>query len=65
MLSGACRGPMPGDKAGNGQMAMTYPVARSEAEWRRLPTPEQYEIMRGQGTEAPGKPPGSRAPRKP
>jgi peptide-methionine (R)-S-oxide reductase len=32
----------------------TYPVTRSDAEWRRLLTPEQYEVMRGHGTEAPG-----------
>jgi len=31
-----------------------YPVARTEAEWRKLLTPEQYEIMREHGTEAPG-----------
>jgi peptide methionine sulfoxide reductase MsrB len=32
----------------------TYPVTRTEAEWRKLLTPEQYEIMREHGTEAPG-----------
>ena len=32
----------------------TYKVTRSEAEWRKLLTPEQYDIMRGHGTEAPG-----------
>jgi peptide-methionine (R)-S-oxide reductase len=31
-----------------------YPVIRTEAEWRRLLTPEQFAIMRGHGTEAPG-----------
>src|SRR5256714_15427535 len=31
-----------------------YPVTRTEAEWRKLLTPEQYEIMREHGTEAPG-----------
>ena len=30
-----------------------YPVTRTEAEWRELLTPEQYEIMREHGTEAP------------
>ena len=30
-----------------------YPVTRTEAEWRKLLTPEQYEIMREHGTEAP------------
>ena len=31
-----------------------YPVTRTDAEWRKLLTPEQYEIMREHGTEAPG-----------
>ena len=31
-----------------------YPVTRTEAEWRKLLTPEQYMIMREHGTEAPG-----------
>jgi peptide-methionine (R)-S-oxide reductase len=34
--------------------AKRYPVTRTDAEWRRLLTPEQYEIMRAHGTEAPG-----------
>ena len=35
-------------------MSKTFPVTRTEAEWRRLLTPEQYEVMREHGTEAPG-----------
>src|SRR5262245_73515 len=31
-----------------------YPVNKTEAEWRKLLTPEQYAIMREHGTEAPG-----------
>jgi peptide-methionine (R)-S-oxide reductase len=31
-----------------------FPVTRSEAEWRKLLTPEQYMIMRMHGTERPG-----------
>jgi peptide-methionine (R)-S-oxide reductase len=31
-----------------------YAVTRSDAEWRRILTPEQYDIMRSHGTEAPG-----------
>jgi peptide-methionine (R)-S-oxide reductase len=31
-----------------------FQVTHSDAEWRRLLTPEQYEIMRQHGTEAPG-----------
>ena len=34
--------------------AKAYPFARSDAEWRRILSPEQYAVMRGHGTEAPG-----------
>ena len=32
----------------------TYPVTHTEAEWRKILTPEQYHIMREHGTERPG-----------
>jgi peptide-methionine (R)-S-oxide reductase len=32
----------------------TYPVTHTDAEWRKLLTPEQYRVMREHGTEAPG-----------
>jgi peptide-methionine (R)-S-oxide reductase len=32
----------------------SYAVTRSDAEWRRVLTPEQYDVMRAHGTEAPG-----------
>ncbi|WP_026606028.1 peptide-methionine (R)-S-oxide reductase MsrB [Methylocapsa acidiphila] len=32
----------------------TFEVTHSDAEWRQLLTPEQYEVLRGHGTEAPG-----------
>ncbi len=35
-------------------MAKQYPVTHTEAEWRKLLTPEQYAIMREHGTEMPG-----------
>jgi len=35
-------------------MAKQYPVTHTEAEWRKILTPEQYGIMREQGTEMPG-----------
>ena len=31
-----------------------FEVSRSDEEWRRLLSPEQYAVMRGHGTEAPG-----------
>ena len=35
-------------------MDKQYPVTRTDAEWRKLLTPEQYVIMRRHGTERPG-----------
>jgi peptide-methionine (R)-S-oxide reductase len=35
-------------------MDKIYPVSHTDAEWRRLLTPEQYDVMRAHGTEAPG-----------
>jgi len=34
--------------------AKTYPVRHTEAEWRVRLTPEQYNILRGHGTERAG-----------
>lgn len=31
-----------------------FPVTRTDSEWRARLTPEQYEVMRGHGTERPG-----------
>jgi len=31
-----------------------FPVAYTDEEWRARLTPEQYEVMRGHGTERPG-----------
>ena len=31
-----------------------YPVTHSDAEWRKILTPEQFAIMRQHGTERPG-----------
>ena len=31
-----------------------YPVTHTDAEWRKILTPEQFRVMRAHGTEAPG-----------
>jgi peptide-methionine (R)-S-oxide reductase len=31
-----------------------YAVTHSDAEWRQILTPDQYDVMRAHGTEAPG-----------
>jgi len=35
-------------------LTTTFPVTHTDAEWRALLTPEQYDVMRAHGTEAPG-----------
>ena len=35
-------------------MADDFPVTRTDLEWRRLLTDEQYQVMRAHGTEMPG-----------
>ena len=32
----------------------TFPVQKSDEEWRRILTPEQYAVLRGHATERPG-----------
>ena len=36
------------------QSSETYEVTKTDAEWRRQLTPEQYDVLRGHGTERPG-----------
>lgn len=31
-----------------------YPVHKTDEEWRKILTPQQYAVLRGHGTEAPG-----------
>jgi peptide-methionine (R)-S-oxide reductase len=35
-------------------METTFPVQKSDEEWRRMLTPEQYQILREHATERPG-----------
>ena len=44
--------------------AKSYPVTRSDAEWRKLLTPAQYKILRKDGTERPGSSPLDKEKRK-
>lgn len=39
--------------ASTGKIEKVVPVVRSDTEWRKILTPEQYEVTRKQGTERP------------
>ena len=32
----------------------TFPIQKTDEEWRRILTPAQYEVLRGHATESPG-----------
>jgi peptide-methionine (R)-S-oxide reductase len=42
-----------GDGPGPSGAARTFRVDKSDEEWRRALTPEQYRVLRGKGTERP------------
>jgi len=42
------------ETGGTAMDSKQYPVTHTEAEWRKLLTPEQFRIMRAHGTEPPG-----------
>ncbi len=53
LLAGAAMAALAGARRGVAGTMATGPVSHSEAEWRRLLTPQQFEILREAGTEAP------------
>ena len=55
------RAPRAADGASGASPA--YSVVKSDAEWRKSLTPEQYHVLRGHGTERPGSSPLEHDPR--
>jgi peptide-methionine (R)-S-oxide reductase len=41
-----------------------FPITKTDAEWRKQLTPQQYEILRQEGTERPGSSPLNKEKRK-
>ena len=54
MLGASAAVPLAAACSGGPAQAKSYPVAYSDAEWRRRLTPDQYEILRRKGTEVAG-----------
>jgi len=43
-----------GDDTMTAAAEKTFPVTKTDEEWRRVLSPEQYQVLRGHGTERPG-----------
>ncbi|HEX2215798.1 MAG TPA: peptide-methionine (R)-S-oxide reductase MsrB [Xanthobacteraceae bacterium] len=57
MLGATAALPLFGGCAAQPAEAKSFPIQKSDAEWRRLLTSEQYAILRKHGTERPGSSP--------
>jgi peptide-methionine (R)-S-oxide reductase len=56
LLAGLCAGPAAAGQirvysVAEGKFVMTEQVVKSEAEWRKILTPEQFHVLREKGTE--------------
>src|SRR5687768_13172574 len=43
-----------GPRSGMAEKVEEFPGTKSDGGWRRMLTPEQYQVLRGHGTERPG-----------